>query len=75
MSVTGNDWYDYGVLPIVYESDETTAVFVPLGDDILLGRQMIVRSWSPMQRGDDAERVKWHAKIMDQMHEEHGGVR
>lgn len=75
MSVTGNDWYDYGVLPIVYENDQTTAVFVPLDADVLLGRQMIVKPWSPMQRGDDAERVRWHKRIMENMIEEHGGLR
>lgn len=75
MSVTGNDWYDYGVLPIVYENSETTAVFVPVSPEVLVGRQMIVRSWSPMQKGDEAERIKWHYRIMEEMREEHGGVR
>lgn len=75
MSVTGNDWYDYGVLPIVYETEETTAVFVPVGPEVLLGRQMVVRQWSPMKTGDETERVKWHHRIMAAMIEEHGGVR
>lgn len=75
VGITGNVWYDSLVLPMIHESPEATAVFVPLGGEDMIGRQLYVKDWSPMTRGCDAERVKWHVKVIDNMREEHGGVR